>query len=328
MGPPLRVINATVWVGPPDFWADQMLYMTDVVHAQPSAGAVTLDLSGYFIMPGLINAHDHLELNHYPRSKFQKVYGNAHQWGEAMDARLDDSPYRELRAYPSADRLFSGGLKNLLSGATTVAQHNPPHKALFRPDFPVRVLERYGWAHSLHFDSPESIRASYLSTPPDVPWFIHLAEGTDSVAASEYQQLKDLGCVGPNTVIVHGVGMTDADIADAAQRVRGLVWCPSTNGYLLGETTPIREWYLRNGVSVALGSDSRLTADGDILDEMHAAWSSTSAVDIHFMLEALTNRPAAILGLSDVGHLRPGARAAGIALTKNRGRWRRRDLAV
>ena len=47
-----------------------------------------------------------------------------------------------------------GGLKNLLSGVTTVAHHNAFSGAVFTPDFPVRVVERYGWAHSLAF-SPD-----------------------------------------------------------------------------------------------------------------------------------------------------------------------------
>jgi len=42
-----------------------------------------------------------------------------------VNARLDSSPFRELRAVPLTDRLFIGGLKNLLGGATTVAHHDP-----------------------------------------------------------------------------------------------------------------------------------------------------------------------------------------------------------
>ncbi len=153
-----------------------------MVVAERPTNALTVDLSGYTIFPGLINAHDHLELNHYPRTKYRERYDNASEWSRDMNAHLNFSPFKELRAYPLEDRCFIGGLKNLLCGATTVAHHNPPHKCLFRKDFPVRVLKRYGWAHSLYLSSDEEIVASYRSTPPDVPWFIHLAEGTDSDA--------------------------------------------------------------------------------------------------------------------------------------------------
>jgi cytosine/adenosine deaminase-related metal-dependent hydrolase len=261
-------------------WDDQHrydLYTNSRVLDKPANDAIRIDLAGYTIFPGLINAHDHLELNHYPRSKFRDKYDNAHQWGEDMNARLDTEPYKSLRAYPLADRLFIGGLKNLLCGATTVAHHNPPHKELFRKDFPVRVLRKYGWAHSLHFSTDEEVVRSYQSTPKDVPWFIHLAEGTDDIAAGEYKRLKALGCVGENTIIVHAVGMTDEDIDDAASSIRGVVFCPSTNKYLLGKTADIDRWLnLPNQTfHVALGSDSRLTADGDLMDEVHSVDESS-----------------------------------------------------
>src|SRR5690606_7916208 len=270
---PLTIKNARVWDGQGTVERD--LYTSDVVLDKPHPKAITVDLSGYTIFPGLINAHDHLELNHFPRTKFRERYDNAHQWGEDINARLNESPFKELRVYLLEDRLLIGGLKNLLCGVTTVAHHNPPHKPLFRKDFPVRVLRKYGWAHSLHFSTDEEVVRSYRSTPPDAPWFIHLAEGMDDVAAGEYQRLKALGCVGKNTVIVHGVGMTDEDIADAAPRVRGLVWCPTTNAFMFDwkeddwdrQFAKLSLWESSGG-KWALGSDSRLTAQGDLLHEM------------------------------------------------------------
>jgi hypothetical protein len=268
--PAYTLRGAQVWDGDDAHtFAVRDLHMSERVLTKAGRGERAIDLDGYTIFPALVNAHDHLELNHYPRSKFRERYDNAHQWGEDMSARLDDEPFKSLRAYPLADRCFIGGLKNLLCGALTVAHHNPPHKCLFKRDFPVRVLRRYGWAHSLHFTPEAEIVRSYRATPSDVPWFIHLAEGTDERAAREYQRLKALGCIGKNTVIVHGVGMTEADIADAAPRVRGLVVCPTTNLYLLGKTADVALWH-KHGGSVWLGSDSRLTADGDLLAERAA----------------------------------------------------------
>ena len=101
------------------------------------------------------------------------------------------------------------------------------------------------------------------------PWFIHLAEGTDDIAAGEYQRLKKLGCVGENTVLVHVVGMTQDDIDDASSIIRGIVWCPSTNHYLLGKSIQMSAYshrgWPKDECHIALGSDSRLTADGDLL---------------------------------------------------------------
>ena len=280
----LHIKNARIWDGGQTVERDLYTAKGRIVD-QPASDALVVDLEGYTIFPGLINAHDHLELNHYPRSKFREVYDNAHQWGEDMNARLDTEPYKSLRAYPLEDKLFIGGLKNLLCGATTVAHHGPPHKPMFRKDFPVRVLKQYGWAHSLHFNTEQEVVESYRKTPKDWPWFIHLAEGTDEVAASEYAHLVALGCIDLNrTVIVHGVGLRKPGQAHPASpdtttdlmvdMVRGVVWCPSSNLYLLGKTLvdETNNQYTPAVNSMGLGSDSRLTADGDLLDELRLAF--------------------------------------------------------
>lgn len=267
MSQPLHIKGAKVWDGEGAIVRDVFVKRGKIVAEKPSH-AITVDLEGYTLFPGMVNAHDHLELNHYPRTKFRDVYDNAHQWGEDVNTRLNDEPFRTLRRYPLKDRLFIGGLKNLLCGATTVAHHGPKYREMYARDFPVRVLKNYGWAHSLHFDSDEEVVRSYKKTPKNHPWFIHLAEGTDEVAAGEYQRLKALGCVGENTVIVHGVGMTDEDIADAAHHIWSWIVCPSTNEYLLGIelNTKIEIW---NGLdrTITIGNDSRLTSQGDLLDE-------------------------------------------------------------
>lgn len=299
---PLHIKNARIWDERAPVERDLYVVNGRIVD-HPANGALEINLDGCDLFPGLINAHDHLELNHYPRTKFREVYNNAHEWGEDVNARLNEEPFRSLRAYPLEDRCFIGGLKNLLCGATTVIQHGPPHKCLFRRGFPVRVLREYGWAHSLHFNTDEEIVRSYRSTPKDWPWFIHLAEGTDETAAGEYQRLEALGCVGPNTVIVHGVGMTDEDILDAKSRVLGIVWCPTTNQYLLNRTIQAALWNNK----VMIGSDSRLTAEGDWLDESRGA-ICTNQLDSEAYLRFLTGHDHP-LRLENAGILSVGARA-------------------
>lgn len=295
---PLHIKNAKIYGYRTDEQRD--LYCTDLILDQPASDSLEVDLEGYTIFPGLINAHDHLELNHYPRTKFREVYNNAHEWGEDVNARLDTEPYKSLRQYPLWDKLFIGGLKNLLCGATTVAHHGPPYKEMYSADFPVRVVKEYGWAHSLHFDTDEQVVASYKNTPKHVPWFIHLAEGTDEIAKSEYRRLKALGCVGENTVIVHGIGLQGDDIYDAGDFmfIKGVVVCPTTNKYLL-DTYPNIDFMIELGLSVMIGSDSRLTADGDIFDELHRIDAPDSWLWNNWILLGTDKEPLAVGNPSD-----------------------------
>jgi cytosine/adenosine deaminase-related metal-dependent hydrolase len=334
---PLTIKNATVWDG--THFETRDLYTSDVVLDKPAHNAITVDLAGYTIFPGLINAHDHLELNHYPRTKFRERYDNAHQWGEDVNTRLNDEPFKSLRAYPLADRLFIGGLKNLLCGVTTVIHHNPPHRFLFSNRFPVRVLKEYTWAHSLRFSSQAEIAAAARqAAKAQCGFFIHLAEGTDEVAAQEYRQLKaiiaNISDSAVCTILIHCVGMNPEDIADIGEsHFLGFIWCPSTNLYLLGKTIDWEQFQYAGRVNaLGLGSDSRLTADGDFLDEIRAArrlLTFDSGEKMLYNMIFLDN--AFLTGIEALyGFLKADAPADLIALPKGKSLLdaRRADLAL
>src|ERR1700676_3172223 len=90
--------------------------------AKPPKGAEILDLAGHLILPGLINAHDHLEFSLYPRLG-RGPYPNAGAWARDI-YKPTKSPIAEHLRVPKDTRLLWGGLKNLLSGVTTVCHHN------------------------------------------------------------------------------------------------------------------------------------------------------------------------------------------------------------
>ncbi|HVS75880.1 MAG TPA: hypothetical protein VHE11_03020, partial [Steroidobacteraceae bacterium] len=178
----------------------------------PRAGERILDLAGDRLLPGLINAHDHLQLNHLPRLEPARRYSHVRGWIADIDRlRRREGPLKSAVAVPLADRLFLGGVKNLLSGATTVAHHDPLHSSLCEPQFPVRVLTRFGWAHSLYIEGGAKVRESHRRTPADWPWIIHAAEGVDREAHEEFSRLERLGCLRPNTLVVHGVALGRAE---------------------------------------------------------------------------------------------------------------------
>jgi len=257
-----------------------------------------IDARAWYLYPGLINAHDHLELNHYPRTRPRERYTNAREWAADMSALLPQEPFASLQKYPLKDRCWIGGLKNLFSGVTTVAHHNPLHRPLTDKNFPIHVMRDYGWSHSLYLTDSSEIRRSYQKTRRGV-WMIHLAEGTDHAAASEIDQLRALGCLSDKTVLTHGVGLRDS-IPDCG----GLVWCPSTNFYLLGQTAQVQNWFGQ----LALGSDSRLTAEGDLLDELKCAYA-TEQLSAEQLFHTVTDHAAKVLKLPDRGDLQPGMQA-------------------
>ena len=274
----------------------------DALNPVPQPSDVVIDLKGAVVAPGLINAHDHLELNHFGRLKWRERYDNVRGWIDDFRPRLDTDPVLTLpRAVRLADRLLIGGLKNLLAGVTTACHHNPLYRPL-RRGFPVRVVTRCRYSHSLQLDG-DAVAREYRRTPKDWPWIIHLAEGTDAEAASELERLDRLGCLDANTIVVHGVGLTPGDRAKVIEQGGGLIWCPSSNLFILGATAAVRD-LAREG-KVALGSDSRLSGERDLLDELRVA-ESTDQVGATDLFRMVTLDAAQMLRLRDAGRIEPG----------------------
>lgn len=246
--------------------------ITAITAARPSGwnrssaqSSSTIDLSGYLLLPGLINAHDHLEFNLFPRLG-RGPYLNFEDWAKDVYYPLE-SPVREHLLVPKPVRFWWGAVKNLLSGVTTVCHHNAPIPSALVRRFPIRVADRYGWAHSLAFG--EDIRKAFRSTPPGSPFIIHLAEGTDKRSKDEIFRLDQMKSLCSNTVVVHGVGLDRAGRQLLEERGAGVIWCPTSNVFTLGRTLSARE--IAQHGNVALGSDSGLTGQGDLLDEIRFA---------------------------------------------------------
>ncbi len=286
---------------------------------RPSRGDAIVDAGGMFVLPGLINAHDHLELNHYGALKGRDRYDNASSWIADIAPRLSgDEAVRANRSFPLSSRLFVGGLKNLLAGVTTVAHHNPWY-AEIGARFPVRVVRRYGWAHSFHLEGGAAgahgepagrVAARYVATPPQCPFIVHLGEGVDEAAAGELDRLDALGCLAENTVLVHGVALGPADWRRIVARRASLVWCPASNAFLFGRTVDARRFLDEPGAAMrlCLGTDSRLTGSTDLLQELRVAAAHASVTPPE-LLRMVTSAAAGVLRASDIGQLRRGARA-------------------
>jgi cytosine/adenosine deaminase-related metal-dependent hydrolase len=285
------------------------------VGGEPQPGDRVVDLAGDRLLPGLINAHDHLQLNGFPPLELEPRFRNVREWIAEVSLRArTDAGFRAVVDAPRDHRLLHGGVKNLLSGVTTVAHHDPLYSALTDERYPVRAVEHYGWSHSLGVDGQAEVRQSCDRTPKHVPWIIHAAEGVDDEAEQELDRLESLGCLAGNTLIVHGVALGAAERARLADAGAGLVWCPASNLRLFGRSAEVADLVARG--RVALGTDSRLSGARDLLRELRVA-REVAGLDDVTLLALVTESSARLLRLADRGALEVGMLADLLVLPRS-----------
>ena len=270
-------------------------------------GPPTIDLQGCLLLPGLINAHDHLEFSLFPRLG-NGPYPSATAWAHDV-YRPQESPVKEHLVVPKAQRLTWGGIKNLLNGVTTVCHHDS-YEPVFDECFPVQVVKRFGWAHSLAFTSDVAER--FEQTPVEWPFILHLMEGTEGAGREEISRLHSMGALDGRTVLVHPVALDADSLALVERSGASIIWCPSSSLFTLGKALPGR--ILDSNIPMALGTDSAITTEGSVLDEIAVA-SRLSGLSNELLYRLVTEQAARVLRLNDgEGTLRQGGTADLVAI--------------
>ena len=224
-----------------------------------------IDLDGRFLLPALVNAHDVLDLSTLPplgSPPFASVY----EWTEAAEAEL--ARLGPALAVPLVDRLFLGGIRNVLAGVGAALHHHPVHRSLAREDFPVGVQQRYAFAHSPGLTP--ALRATYRTTDRRIPWIVRAAEGAAPELRREIDLLAAANVLRQNTVIAHGTALAAEDAPRLAAAKASLVWCPESDRWLYRATAPASAM-IAAGVGVGLGTDAAPAGARDALSNLAAA---------------------------------------------------------
>jgi aminodeoxyfutalosine deaminase len=331
-------------------------------------GVQTHDLGRAAVLPGLVNAHTHLELSWlWGRVKPAR---SLPEWVDALmairGAATGDDPLPigpAIEAAQEAGTAAVGDVSNTLvsveplarSGMRAVVFHeligfNPADPRTLVVDARQKVQRTACAAHvtiSLAAHAPYSVAPGLLAEiAADArrnaePTSIHIGESAEEheflahgdgawrqllerrgvwnpawapPRCGPVEYLERCHALGPETLAVHGVQLSDRELRLLAARGATLVTCPRSNVWVGVGNPPIERFY-RARVPVAFGTDSLASAtDLNLFNEIAAAHHLAPRIRPARLLESATRIGARALGLKGYGVIQRGARARLIAV--------------
>ena len=236
-----------------------------------SKNAITVNLDGCTVYPALINAHDHLLGNYWPKVG-NGPYLNWKPWDEDLKK---SKLYQERSKLTSQDLYELSYYRQILSGVTTVSDHIPHavnHTYIDKAS--IRVIKNYTLAHELSSyelkwcdNVKEEIKKS---KERNIPFITHIEEGYDDEALNGVPYLHSLGGLYENTILIHCLSCNKDDIKLIKENRANMVWCPTSNYYMFKDTADIKT-FIKEKVNVCLGTDSPMSGGLNILEEMKFA---------------------------------------------------------
>jgi 5-methylthioadenosine/S-adenosylhomocysteine deaminase len=286
-------------------------------HVDLPANETIIDTHG-IIAPGLIDLHNHLTWNVFPRWHPIEEFGNRYDWQQkqiyqtllgsphaslvADGLECEMERYAEVKAITEGETSVVGSLQDACSAGLA---HNLDTEAAWHVAYNVFPLQMYE-------EDLAPIRRK-LANHELHAFLIHIGEGghQDASAAREFAMLKGRGLLVPGVALIHGVALQPENFTEMAAHGVGLIWSPRSNLELYGNTADVAAAKAA-GVKIALAPDWSPTGSDGLLAELNyaAAWNDTQTprpfTDRELFAMA-TATPAVMIGDNDrVGALLPG----------------------
>lgn len=255
------------------------------------------------VFPGLINSHDHLDFNLFPRLG-NRTYKNYVEWSHDIQ-HANKAIINKVLKIPKQLRIRWGVYKNLLCGVTTVVNHGA---TLDVDDDLIHVFQNCYSLHSIQLE-PHWKRRLLKPFRKDCPFAIHIGEGTDDAARNEIDTLIKWNLLKRKLIGIHGVAMNERQ----AKAFDALVWCPDSNYFLVGRTADIVT--LKHKTTILFGTDSTLSASWNIWEQIRLARAEGMMSDKELFATLTTN--AEIWRIKNKGKLEAG-RDADIVIARRK----------
>lgn len=303
------------------------IHIANSIFSQSSEDSISVNCENLVAYPGLINIHDHLVGNWLPKVAPNRPYENTSQWVKEM---RDTEPLLERKKYWKTNDLSDltignginlallGVYKNIFSGVVTVMDHVPRQKHEYYKQFPIEVVSNYGQGHSVilkNWWGGEDLKEELRKTNKNTPFVIHLSEGTDEKAKSEFKQFMKMNLLSENDILVHCTALERDEFSQIANAGAKIAWCPNSNIYLLNTTLDYKT-ALALGINISLGTDSTLSGSLHLLEEISYTNTNFPSISYEQLFKMVTQNPARALKLANYNGKIEVGKDANLLLTK------------
>lgn len=304
----LHIINE----GAKDIFVDKGLIHFTATGAETTEAGQHLHFENCIAFPGLINSHDHLDFDLFPRLG-NRTYNDYVEWGNDIHA-VNKPAINEVLQVPRHLRVKWGVYKNLVAGVTTVVHHG--HYVDHMPEAPIRVFQDCNMLHSIQLEKRWRLKLNNPFTDKRL-WVVHIGEGTNAMAHKEIDGLIRWNILGRKLVGIHGIALD----ARQARSLEALVWCPDSNFFLIGATANIGQ--LKSVTKIVFGTDSTVSASWNIWEQLRLARKTGLLTDVE-LFHSVTTVPADLWNIKNTGALKAGM-YADIVVAKQKGAEGRLD---
>ena len=262
--------------------------------ASPRSAEAAIEVGG-IIFPGLVDLHNHITWNAWPRWTPPAKTKNRYEWQEMPEyaAALSDPHTDLVNSGYNCDLNRYGELKAIVNGATSTVGSIPnecirglarnldflselrPKMAVgeeaFRNEvFPFEIRSSCGEQALRDVGRPLedcALNAGESRAAPPRAVVAHVGEGVDASARREFSMFVAHGYLRAGNNIIHGVGLRAGQFAQMAAAGVGLIWSPRSNVELYGRTTEI-EAARAAGVQLAIAPDWSPSGSSGMLAEI------------------------------------------------------------
>ena len=286
------------------------------------------------IYPGLIDLHDHITWNLFPRWRENVQFSTRYQWQQVTSYGIAlSTPHAQLfqDGFGCQSNRF-GEVKAIVGGATSVVGSLGPSKPDSSDNQCIMGLARnldfysgfYGTTVNMEklryevfpmqvsLEQVNQIKAD-LNSGKLTSYIVHLAEGntTDANAAREFNMFQAQGFLRPGVSIIHGVALGRAQFRQLATNSVGLIWSPRSNVELYGVTTDVAA-AKQEGVKIAISPDWSPSGSDGLLQELKyaATWNAGQYPPVFGdaeLVKMATSVPAELARLDDkIGSIKTG----------------------